>query len=67
MSDFQKAFETISRLVRDLEENKSRFMSPRYQEAEARRDFIDRFKEAPSGIQNRTRQSILRKKMQRAR
>lgn len=46
MSSFETAFETISDLVNQFEENFKYYSSPNYQEAEARKDFIDKFFEA---------------------
>jgi len=42
MSSFQQAFKDVSKLVSDFKDNESYFLSPQYQEVEARRDFIDR-------------------------
>jgi adenine-specific DNA-methyltransferase len=42
MSSFQQAFTDVSKLVSDFKDNESYYLSPQYQEVEARRDFIDR-------------------------
>ena len=42
-STLQKAFELVSELVRDFEANLDRYKSPDYQEAEVRKDYIDKF------------------------
>jgi len=42
MSSFQQAFKDVSKLVSDFKDNESYYLSPQYQEVEARRDFIDR-------------------------
>jgi poly-D-alanine transfer protein DltD len=42
MSSFQQAFKNVSKLVSDFKDNESYYLSPEYQEVEARRDFIDR-------------------------
>ncbi|HLX60675.1 MAG TPA: hypothetical protein VKX17_05280 [Planctomycetota bacterium] len=41
--DFDIAFEKVKRLVADFRANQSYYLSPAYQEAEARKDFIDKF------------------------
>jgi hypothetical protein len=46
MENFDSAFAIISGLVKDFKENEKRYLSPEYQEAEVRRDFIDKFFEA---------------------
>ena len=38
---FQEAFERIKKLVDNFENNYSYYKSPKYQEAEVRKDFID--------------------------
>ncbi|MCK4461096.1 MAG: type I restriction enzyme HsdR N-terminal domain-containing protein, partial [candidate division Zixibacteria bacterium] len=43
MSEFDVAFEKVSRLVEKFGSNKSYYLSAKYQEAEARLDFIDKF------------------------
>jgi hypothetical protein len=42
-SVFEKAFEDVQRLVATFSANEKRYLSPDYQEAEARKDFIDKF------------------------
>lgn len=42
-SVFEKAFEDIQRLAATFKANEKRYLSPDYQEAEARKDFIDKF------------------------
>jgi len=46
MANFEDAFNTVCELVRDFKENEDRYFSPQYQEAEVRRDFIDKFFES---------------------
>ncbi|MCX6161989.1 MAG: N-6 DNA methylase [Ignavibacteriae bacterium] len=46
MHSLESAFNTIKELVEDFRQNEKRFLSPQYQEAEVRRDFIDKFFEA---------------------
>lgn len=43
MTAFETAFEKISILVNDFQNNLSYFMSPTYQESEVRKSFIDKF------------------------
>ena len=43
MTDFNKAYRTVGRLVQDFRAHEHRYLSPDYQEAEARKDFIDKF------------------------
>src|SRR3990170_4091979 len=40
---FEEAFEKVSKLVATFQANEARYLSPDYQEAEARKDFIDKF------------------------
>lgn len=42
-SAFEEACEKISKLVATFQANEARYLSPNYQEAEARKDFIDKF------------------------
>ncbi|MFA5012436.1 MAG: TaqI-like C-terminal specificity domain-containing protein [Ignavibacteria bacterium] len=46
MPNLENAFKTVCELVKDFKENESRYLSPQYQEAEVRRDYIDKFFEA---------------------
>ena len=46
MPNFENAFKTVCELVKDFKENEHRYLSPQYQEAEVRRDFIDKLFEA---------------------
>lgn len=46
MANFEDAFNTVCELVKDFKENEERYLSPQYQEAEVRRDFVDKFFEA---------------------
>ncbi|HEY5535889.1 MAG TPA: type I restriction enzyme HsdR N-terminal domain-containing protein [Ignavibacteria bacterium] len=46
MENFDSAFAIVTGLVKDFKENEKRYLSPEYQEAEVRRDFIDKFFEA---------------------
>ncbi|MCI0472758.1 MAG: type I restriction enzyme HsdR N-terminal domain-containing protein, partial [Ignavibacteria bacterium] len=46
MTAFESAFEQVKELVNDFKENEQRFLSQQYQEAEVRRDYIDKFFEA---------------------
>ncbi len=46
MPNFETAFKTVCELVKDFRENEHRYLSPQYQEAEVRRDFIDKLFEA---------------------
>src|ERR1035438_5646995 len=43
MSNFESAFIYVSQLVNNFHSNYSRYISPDYQEAEVRKDFIDKF------------------------
>jgi len=43
ISAFEVAFEKVSKLVATFQANEARYLSPDYQEAEARKDFIDKF------------------------
>jgi len=43
MSEFDRAYERVSKLARDFEENEAHFKDPKYSEAQARKDFIDKF------------------------
>ena len=40
---FEEAFEKVSKLTATFQANEARYLSPDYQEAEARKDFIDKF------------------------
>ncbi len=40
---FEEAFRTVCELAADFKRNESRYLDPHYQEAEARKDFIDKF------------------------
>ena len=40
---FDEAFEKVSKLVATFKANEARYLSPAYQEAEVRKDFIDKF------------------------
>ena len=42
-STFDQAFEQVQQLAADFKANEKFYLSPAYQEAEARRDFIDKF------------------------
>jgi hypothetical protein len=42
-ANFDEAFAQVKRLAADFKANESFFLSPSYQEAEVRRDFIDKF------------------------
>jgi len=44
--EFESAFKLVSELVEDFRQNEKKYLSPAYQEAEVRRDFIDKFFEA---------------------
>ena len=46
MPNFENAFKTVCELVEDFKENEARYLSPQYQEAEVRRDYIDKLLEA---------------------
>lgn len=46
MHNFENAFNTVCELVNDFKENEHRYLSPQYQEAEVRRDYIDKLFEA---------------------
>ena len=41
--ELEEAFEQISKLAATFQANEARYLSPDYQEAEARKDFIDKF------------------------
>lgn len=43
MTDQQTAFETINALARAFKANEAHYKSPKYSEAQARKDFIDKF------------------------
>lgn len=43
MTAFDKAFEVVGKLADEFQANESAFLSPQYQEAEVRKDFIDKF------------------------
>ncbi|MCX6166212.1 MAG: N-6 DNA methylase, partial [Ignavibacteriae bacterium] len=43
MNNFDTAFKKVIELVEDFKQNEKRYLSPEYQEAEVRRDFIDKF------------------------
>ncbi|MCE9501931.1 MAG: hypothetical protein K8R21_15735, partial [Leptospira sp.] len=42
-ASFENAFEQVKILAHDFKTNEKYFLSQQYQEAEARRDFIDKF------------------------
>jgi type I restriction-modification system DNA methylase subunit len=42
-SNFDEAFAAVQSLAKDFDAQKDFYLSPKYQEAEARRDFIDKF------------------------
>ena len=42
-TDFDQAFDRVKQLTADFQANAKFYLSPGYQEAEARRDFIDKF------------------------
>ncbi|HEY5043435.1 MAG TPA: DNA methyltransferase [Verrucomicrobiae bacterium] len=42
-SNFDEAFAAVKSLAKDFDAQKDFYLSPKYQEAEARRDFIDKF------------------------
>ena len=42
-SNFDEAFAVVKSLAKDFDAQKDFYLSPKYQEAEARRDFIDKF------------------------
>ena len=46
MHSLENAFNVVKELADDFKQNEKRFLSPQYQEAEVRRDFIDKFFEA---------------------
>jgi hypothetical protein len=46
---FDAAFERVKQLAADFQANAKFYLSPAYQEAEARRDFIDKFLIASAG------------------
>jgi len=46
MHNFDSAFEKVSKLVNDFKANEEKYLSPDYQEAHVRREFIDNFFEA---------------------
>ena len=46
MANFEDACNTVCKLVKDFKENEERYFSSQYQEAEVRRDFIDKFFES---------------------
>jgi len=43
LTNFDRAFEQAKNLVEDFQSNESKYLSSDYQEAEVRRDFIDKF------------------------
>ena len=43
MSEFDVAFEKVSRLIDDFRSNERHYKSAKYSEAQARKDFIDKF------------------------
>jgi hypothetical protein len=43
VSAFEKAYEKVSKLAARFQANEARYLSPNYQEAEVRKDFIDKF------------------------
>jgi hypothetical protein len=42
MTDFKSAFKKVNELIEDLKQNEKKYLSPEYQEAEVKRDFIDK-------------------------
>jgi len=46
---FEEAFEKVSKLAATFQANEARYLSPEYQEAEARKDFIITRKKVPLG------------------
>ncbi|HET9400077.1 MAG TPA: N-6 DNA methylase [Candidatus Acidoferrales bacterium] len=42
-SDFEQAFEKVGKLVLRFKENEDQYLSANYQEAEVRKDFVDKF------------------------
>src|SRR5216684_3413216 len=42
-SEFDKAFDRVQQLVATFQANESRYLSSEYQEAEVRKDFVDKF------------------------
>lgn len=43
MTPFERAFEEVGELVRQFAANEEHYLSPKYQEAEVRADYIDKF------------------------
>jgi adenine-specific DNA-methyltransferase len=43
MPNFENAFNTVCELVKDFKENENIYLSPKYNESQARKDFIDKF------------------------
>ena len=43
MTAFEKAHRLVSQLADDFRTHEQKYLSPNYQEAEARKDFIDKF------------------------
>ena len=43
LKNFESAFKEVQKLVEDFQSNESKYLSSDYQEAEVRRDFIDKF------------------------
>jgi type I restriction-modification system DNA methylase subunit len=56
-SAFEEAFEKIAALVATFQAGEERYLSPNYQEAEARKDFIDKFFTALGWDVNHDRQT----------
>ena len=46
MGKFEDAFKQVCELAEDFRRNENQYLSPSYQEAEVRRDYIDKFFEA---------------------
>ena len=42
-ANFEDAFARVKQLAADFQANEKFYLSPQYQEAEARRDFVDKF------------------------
>ncbi len=43
MNNFEKSHKAVCQLVKDFQAHEKRYLSPEYQEAEVRKDFIDKF------------------------
>jgi hypothetical protein len=46
-SNFDEAFAAVQSLAKDFDAQKDFYLSPKYQEAEVRKEFIDKFLIAP--------------------